>query len=160
MSTHHLKFVLIPIVVIFIFALCIETRYFVTPIAQHCGTESQLFDLKGEIFIELADTPATQEKGLSGHKPLLPDEGMLFRFESPGTKTFWMKEILFSLDIIWLDPEWRVLSYVENETPESYPALFRSPSNTQHVLEVNAGFVAERKVVAGDIGKLSPCTEN
>ncbi len=56
-----------------------------------------------KISAEVADNQAEQARGLSNRDSLAPDAGMLFVFEQPGRPGFWMKDMLFNLDIIWID---------------------------------------------------------
>jgi uncharacterized membrane protein (UPF0127 family) len=130
-----------------------------TPLPLNCPTGARILSLHGDVIVSMAETPDAQERGLSGHVPLLPHEGMLFRFDHPGRQQFWMKDMLFALDIIWLDANLHVLSSVSNATPESYPKIFPSPDGTQYVLEVTHGFLSTRKVEAGDIAELHECGE-
>jgi uncharacterized membrane protein (UPF0127 family) len=119
------------------------------PVARVPSTSCTLF-LRGEIQIAIADTPQLQEKGLSGHAPLAPDEGMLFVFDSSGRRGFWMKDMAFAIDIVWLDSELRVLSTLENLSPDSYPTSYQSSEDMRYVLEVPAGTVFSRGIVPGD----------
>src|SRR3989304_6446445 len=61
------------------------------------------------INVEIAQTEAEREQGLSGHKPLADDEGMLFIFDKPGYHGFWMKDMLFSIDIIWISADKKIV---------------------------------------------------
>ncbi|MBU4141500.1 DUF192 domain-containing protein, partial [Patescibacteria group bacterium] len=54
------------------------------------------------IKVEIADMPEKQAKGLSGRKFLAENHGMLFVFTSPDHYSFWMKDMNFSLDFIWI----------------------------------------------------------
>src|SRR5690242_15708811 len=56
-----------------------------------------------QIYVKKADTPAKQQQGLSGTASLPLDQGMLFIFPKDGTYAFWMKDMNYSLDIIWID---------------------------------------------------------
>jgi uncharacterized protein len=123
-----------------------------------CVSGPYTLDINGKMFVDVADTRATQERGLSGRTSLAPDSGMLFQFSKPGHITFWMKEMLIPIDIIWLDSDLRVLSYVENATPDSYPTLYPSPGDTQFGLEVPAGFVHNRGVTIGATVSLLDCS--
>ncbi len=88
--------------------------------------------------VSLATTQSEWSHGLSGHAPLSPDEGMLFLFPSPSVRIFWMKDMLFSLDIIWVDKDWNVVGIAEHATPESYPNTFSSQVPVERVLEIPA----------------------
>ena len=124
---------------------------------NRCRTSDHILDLKGKIFVASMTTDATREKGLSGHAPLASDEGMLFVFDGPAQQNFWMKEMLFPIDMIWLDSNMRVVGAAERATPESYPTIFSSPSSTKYVLEVPAGEYAARSLMLGDQATLADC---
>lgn len=96
-------------------------------------------DVKDQcIQLEWADTDQTRLKGLSGRESLDSDSGMLFIFEQPARECIWMKNMRFSIDIIWLD-EAKTISKIErNVSPETYPATF-CQDETMYVIELNAG---------------------
>jgi uncharacterized membrane protein (UPF0127 family) len=94
---------------------------------------------KGALTVELANTKASRELGLSGRKTMRDDEGMLFVFDVPGRYGFWMKDMTFPLDIIWINQNGVVVSVERNVTPESYPKAFINQAEASYVLEVNAG---------------------
>lgn len=89
--------------------------------------------------VTTARTPATRELGLSGRASLAPDEGLLFIFPQPVNTGFWMKDMKFSIDIVWIDSDRRVVGIAEDVSPSSYPNSFYPPQKVQFVLEVNAG---------------------
>ncbi len=109
------------------------------------------------ITLTLAQTPAEQERGLSGHAPLGVDEGMLFLFDDAHVKKFWMKEMLFPIDMIWISPEWKVNGWAARALPESYPAIFTSPDNTQYVLEVPAATAERLQLSTGMVSTFLSC---
>ena len=112
------------------------------------GSEAIEITLKGEEFIvEVADTPAERMQGLSGRNSLVDDGGMLFVFDKPGTYGFWMKDMKFPIDIIWINGD-EVVYVLRDLNPASYPSIFNSPLSADKVLEVKAG-TAERLSVAG-----------
>lgn len=106
------------------------------------------------VRVKIADTDAVRMLGLSGHKPLQPDEGMLFVFDTEGTYAFWMKDMLFSLDILWLDGTGRIVHIEEDVSPETYPASFTSDSPARYVLEVPAGFADQHDIQIGEKANL------
>lgn len=105
--------------------------------------------------VELARTMAEEARGLSFRPSLGADEGMLFFFDNhPGIQSFWMKDMNFPLDIIWIGGG-RVLGFAENaapqpETPMWGLKIYNSPDGTDRVLEVNAGTVAKYHIKVGD----------
>lgn len=78
-------------------------------------------------------------KGLSGRSSLQRDQGMLFVFEKPGKYCFWMKDMNFPIDIIWINESKKVVTVKENVKPESYPDSFCPSESARYVIEVNAG---------------------
>jgi len=105
---------------------------------------------KVSVTAEIADSNALRVLGLSGRKSLSDKEGMWFIFPSDGYHSFWMKEMHFPIDIIWLDKNLRVIYIKENATPESYPETFIPFVADRFVLEVPAGFTQEYDVFIGD----------
>ncbi|HEY4493594.1 MAG TPA: DUF192 domain-containing protein [Candidatus Paceibacterota bacterium] len=103
-----------------------------------------------DLQLEIADSPAERTQGLSDRVSLPDDSGMLFIFDEPGYYSFWMKNMNFPLDIIWLDENWRVVWIDENILPETYPALFNPPSPIKFVLEINTGKARELELRLGE----------
>jgi len=113
--------------------------------------------LAGRVLrVEIADTPILQAQGLSNHEPLTDDQGMLFVFGQKSVRTFWMKEMLFPLDIIWIDGN-TVVKIDKNLPPEgSSPSkLYASGVPVDFVLEVNGGWSDSAGLKAGDKLKIS-----
>lgn len=106
---------------------------------------------QGTIYSYLARTPATRERGLSGRTTLGEDEGMLFIFPKPGRYAFWMKDMDFSIDMVWITAGKKVAGISSNLSPKSYPKTFSPPSAVQFVLEVPAGSAEKMGLKAGSI---------
>ncbi len=106
------------------------------------------------IEVLIADTPEERVLGLSGRKMLEGREGMLFVFPEEGYYAFWMKDMRFSIDILWLSSDGEVVYITERASPESYPARFVSERPARYVLELPAGYVSARGVMLGDIVRL------
>ena len=103
------------------------------------------------IVASVADTQVLQEKGLSGTASLSADQAMLFVFRSPSKYSFWMKDMHYPIDMIWLDSKKKVVFIKKHATPESYPEQFIPTTPAQYVLEVSDGFTDTQKVHVGDI---------
>lgn len=95
------------------------------------------------IAIAYAITPEEHERGLSGRAALLEGSGLLFVFDRADTYQFWMPDMRFSIDIIWIGEDKRIVDISERVSPESYPTLFRPRVPARYVLEVNAGDAAK-----------------
>ena len=90
-----------------------------------------------------------------GGKFFLSDEkGMLFIFDDMGYPAIWMKDMLFPIDIAWLDSDFRIVDIAADVSPQTYPTVFRPELPAKYVLEVNAGFFASRGVKEGDTLRL------
>ena len=101
------------------------------------------------IFIEIADTPETQIKGLMGRHTLANTQGMLFVFKSLKPRKFWMKDTPFPLDIIFGGGDGCVVHIAESTSPMSDQRV-TSGEPVKYVVEVGAGF-AERFNIDKDI---------
>ncbi len=102
------------------------------------------------VQVTVADTPEKRRQGLSGRTGLAEGEGMLFAFEKDGDYAFWMKDMLFSIDILWLGASGTVVHIVPNASPESYPEHFSSPKPARFVLELPAGWTKVHDMKIGD----------
>lgn len=101
------------------------------------------------ITLERAETEYARQQGLSGREGLQTDTGMLFVFEEPGQYPFWMRDMRFSIDIVWLDEQFTVV-HVENDVaPETYPELFAPTRDALYVLELPAGEAGMRNIEEG-----------
>ena len=126
------------------------------PISESGGEATGAVAQVAGVTIDLlvGDTPEEREKGLSGHPGLEPEEGMLFVFPEDGVYSFWMKDMLFAIDIIWLSYSGDIIDIRENAAPESYPTAFTPRGPARYVLELPQGFVAEHRVAVGDVVEL------
>lgn len=106
------------------------------------------------ISLELADTTKKRQRGLSGRESLAKNAGMLLILDSFGRGGIWMKDMMFPIDIIWINKEKQIISIKENAQPESYPEVFYPDTKATFVLEVNAGVVSENNIVTGDFIEL------
>lgn len=103
--------------------------------------------------VEIARTPADQERGLSGRYSMPADDGMLFIFDNEAYWSFWMHGMQFPLDIIWFNSTRRAVFIEQNLQPCSPEVCqtFAPSAKAMYVLEVNAGFVAAHKISLGDM---------
>ena len=111
--------------------------------------------IRGERFgVDVADNMASRELGLGGRENLAADRGMFFVFNSLAERTFWMKNVGFSIDIIWIAGN-KVVGFEENAVPHKSESLtkisrYKSPEAVDRVLEVAAGTVKRVGIVVGD----------
>src|SRR3989344_1119926 len=102
------------------------------------------------IQLEIADTSASRTMGLSGKTHLPSGSGMLFVFDHPDYYTFWMKDMKFPIDIIWIDENRQIVHIEKEVAPETYPKSFRPSRKSLYVLEVEAGLVRENNISIGN----------
>jgi len=93
------------------------------------------------ITAELAVTDEERQLGLMFREKIDPDQGMLFIFEEESVLSFWMKNMKFPLDILWLDREKRIVHVEQNVPPcKDLPCpSYSSPVPAMFVLELKAG---------------------
>ena len=100
------------------------------------------------VQVEVADTDAKRERGLMFRKELPEGRGMLFLFGEEGEHSFWMKDTLIPLDLIFVDSSGRVTGIVARARPLTLEPRSGGPSRM--VLEVPGGWAASRGVRVGD----------
>ncbi|MEN9621568.1 MAG: hypothetical protein RLZZ67_2 [Candidatus Parcubacteria bacterium] len=98
----------------------------------------------------VSDTEKLRENGLSGFKGLSDKELMLFKFDNDDTVGFWMKDMLFSIDIVWVDSAMKVISIEKNVSPATFPKVFYPAKPSRYVLELAAGITERIGTKIGD----------
>ncbi|MCL5781764.1 MAG: DUF192 domain-containing protein [Patescibacteria group bacterium] len=107
------------------------------------------------IIVQISNNPSKRELGLSYRVSLPEGAGMLFIFPQPGRYGFWMKDMKFPIDMVWIRPDRTVTGITENVAPDTYPEMFYPPDqNTQFVLELNAGDAKKYGIEAGTVLKM------
>ncbi len=102
----------------------------------------------------VVNTPTSRQQGLSGRDQIGAD-GMLFVFPQSAKHQFWMKDMRFDLDLIWIE-RGRAVAIEENvvkgsnEAQEEELAIYQPPQPVTLALEVPAGFVREQGLMVGD----------
>lgn len=131
--------------IIFLFSLAL-------PLACCAGTPKKICFKDTCVELEIADTDDSRARGLMFRKELPANSGMLFIFPQDGIYSFWMKNTLLPLDMIWLDNDLRVVD-IKSFVPvcRSYDCPSYTPvSQARYVLEVNAGFTAFNRINLND----------
>lgn len=105
---------------------------------------------------EVADTTPKRVRGLSGRESLPPQTGMLFVFDDGAASAFWMKDMRFPLDFVWIGADCTVVDITENvpnpapDTPDSALPTYGSALPAAYNLEINAGETAQLGLQVGD----------
>lgn len=103
-----------------------------------------------QVAVEVRDTEEGRSQGLSNREKLAEDEGMLFIFDQPGIYGFWMKEMKFPLDFIWIRDN--VVTEVTEKVGVERMDI-RPKEAVDKVLEVNSGWVEKQGIKVGDAVK-------
>lgn len=101
------------------------------------------------IKVEVVDTPQTRTMGLSGRETLPEGTGMLFIFDSPAQDGFWMKDMKFAIDIVWIDENYQIVDIDKSVLPETFPEVFYPDRAIKYVLEVPAGYTNQHQIGVG-----------
>lgn len=105
------------------------------------------------IFVEIVNTPEKIAQGLSGRTILKSNSGMLFIFNKPGRYSFWMKDMKFPLDFVFIKNA-QVVDIAENILPPQEgesPKTVNAQQDFDKVLEINQGMVKKLNVKKGDV---------
>ncbi|HET9249393.1 MAG TPA: DUF192 domain-containing protein [Actinomycetota bacterium] len=107
------------------------------------------------LFVEVADAPDEQRRGLMGVVLLPADEGMAFVFDEPTETTFWMKDTLIPLSIAFVDADGVVVGIREMEPCEADPCpSYGVDRPFVLAVEANRGWFADRGIGPGDRANL------
>lgn len=103
----------------------------------------------------VARSPGMRKKGLSKMESLPLTSGMLFVFGKDGRWGFWMKDMKFAIDIIWIDENKRIVDIVKNAPPEPGKkdkelTVYKPAADAMYVLEINAGMSDFNNLEIGD----------
>lgn len=101
------------------------------------------------LLVDIADDECKKILGLSGKESLIED-GMLFIFENIGNYGFWMKDMNFPIDILWINEYFEIIGIEKDLSPNTYPKFFGTEYLAKYVLEVPANYSDKNKIKVGD----------
>lgn len=105
------------------------------------------------LALEVRRTPEERARGYMGRARVGDDEGMLFVHPEPAVRTFWMKNCLVSLDLIWMDAEHRII-FIAHDAPPCPPEGECPPIGPNRVgndvLEIRGGLARQEGLSIGD----------
>ena len=105
--------------------------------------------LKAKIDLEIADNDYERQLGLMNRKEMKENEGMLFIFPRQDYQSFWMRNTLISLDIMFVNDQKEIVTIHKNTkilSDTSYP----SSAPSIYVVETLAGFTDRHNIQVGD----------
>ncbi len=127
-----------------------KVRWLFLLLLLSCTQSSIIFDNGAEFIVEYARTPEEHMRGLMFRSSMPENHGMLFVFTDKEPRTFWMKNTLIPLDMVFLDENMAVVEVKSNIPPcniEPCPTYTSIPA--QYVFEINAGLAEKNNIVAG-----------
>lgn len=153
MGKHNLRLILAVLVLIGIVGWIVPSKNYLTPeellnkssnsTGQACQViykQDKAVEIEGKIIqAEVADDASEKATGLGGRDCIGHNQGMLFMFDKPGQYGFWMKDMEFPIDIIWIDVNHHVVKVQANVEEDTYPTVFTNDQPAQYVLELPAG---------------------
>ncbi len=107
---------------------------------------------KQKFFVELALAEDEQAQGLGQRKDIKENEGMLFVFPEKKEHSFWMKDMQFDLDIIWIE-EGKIV-YIAKNVSQGSPETINPKINSDKVLEIKSGLSSKYNFQIGDSVKI------
>lgn len=143
-------------ILIFIFLVLFFYNIFSTYRYYQLDKYNYIAKINSKYFLlDKAVTSGEQELGLSFRDRMCERCGELFIFEREGIYPFWMKDMRFDLDIIYLDKDKKVIDIFTNVKKENYndksPEIIVSNIRTKYVLELNAGSTEKYGIKLGDV---------
>jgi len=104
------------------------------------NSKTDILQINGQSFsLQIAKTDQQRELGLGNRTSLPADQGMLFIFPQVQPECFWMKDMHFSLDMVWVNKNKQVVYIKHNVSPSTYPDSFCPVQPVAYVIELNAG---------------------
>jgi len=117
-----------------------------------CGPYEQKNLQIGEriIKVDISDNDCKRVQGLSDRKDMSENNGMLFIFDKKGNYLFWMKEMNFPIDILWVDDNFNVVGIETSVATSTYPEAFGEKYLARYVLESPSGFSDKNNIKVGN----------
>ncbi len=115
--------------------------------------------INNHIFsLEIVKTDKEREIGLAKYKNIPQNFGMLFFFEKPDFHSFWMKNMKFPIDIIFIRNN-KIVTIFKNASPpksnNEFIPIYRTKELSDSVLEINAGLSDKYNFKTGDFVKIN-----
>lgn len=147
-SAPKLLFAAVLLIAVLLFLVAVA----VAPSADACtpinSSNQTLLKAPSACYVlEVTDSAEEQQQGLSDRERLAEDTGMLFTFRSEAERCFWMKDMNFAIDMVWVGSDRRVIYVEDNVAPDTYPETYCHEG--KYVIELNAGKAGEGGIKQG-----------
>ncbi len=145
------------IVIATLIILALAAAYYLSMyVAGDEGNRVEFVDTNGTVttvYVEVADSPPEQQKGLMYRTSMDEYRGMLFIFNGDSPRSFWMKNTPLPLDMVFVNSGMGIVDINHNATPYCED-VFTSRSGCEYVVEVNGGFCDKHGIDVGDRVKI------
>lgn len=139
---HLILFSIFLILLLAVFLSLSQTRNFK-------GYQKTQARIQGQTYtLFIANTEEKRTRGLANITSIQNNEGMLFVFEKPDYYRFWMKDMKFPLDFIFIN-ENQIVDMIRNVSPKNYPNTFTSIEKADKIIELNAGEITRLNLKKG-----------
>ena len=125
------------------------------PAAAFAECALDIVDLRGDwgsarFKVEVADDPRERGVGLMNRPSMPQTAGMLFIYETPQRATFWMRNTLIELDMLFIDPQ-GVIKHIHHRAQPLDETPILGGRDLTHVLEINGGKAEQLGIQVGDV---------
>lgn len=149
-------FLISVLIILFLLSIVIYQKY------KRLADENKVTIFTGaglvKIEVEYAITPEELRQGLMKRSKLSKNSGMLFVFSDEKVRTFWMKDTLIPLEVMFIDTKGRISEITAMEPcaadAKNCP-VYASKQPARFAIEVNTGFSQKNKIIEGDILEIS-----
>jgi uncharacterized membrane protein (UPF0127 family) len=139
-------------IVVFVLLLVIVGWVFFVKQKMSCGGYEQKYIKINDktIKVDISDNDCKRILGLSGRKELKNDSGMFFVFPEIGNYGFWMKDMNFPIDILWIDKSLNIIGIEKMVSTSTYPNILGEKYFASYVLEIPSGFSDTNNIKVGN----------
>lgn len=136
---------IILLIFVFLVSYFVYINYFIENNFKNYEVEYIVLNDK-KLKAYISDTEEKIILWLSNTKKLKENESMLFVFKNPRISRFWMKDMNYSIDILFFNKDKKLIYIKENATPKSFPKTFWPEEKILYVLETNANFSSKNNI--------------
>lgn len=136
--------------IVFLFAIMFFCWYFFSRVYSLQGNKIKKITIGNfQVYAEIVEDQKKNELGLGGREKLCKYCGMLFVFNEKGRQNFWMKDMNFPIDILWIDGK-EIVHMERNVSPRDQKHIYFSEKPSDKVLELPAGTCDKENIKNGD----------
>ncbi len=138
--------------VIFLFSVVLKKHDTRDTSSYGCGKymETEVEFSAITVDAQIADDACKRNLGLSFRPSLPNDTALLFMFPQTGNYGFWMKDMHFPIDMIWISDDLKIIGIAKHVATSTYPQIFGEDFIARYVIEANADFADKNNLKVGE----------